>query len=207
MKIHPSMNTFLPKKTSQTTATKTTEVIIEEENKVKDPAVILKESVQQQLTEMQEAKMKTGEGDSKAERILTKFNGGKKLTPEELGYLIKNAPASVDRILRITAEREQTEMMMRMSRTKADTMQVPLLAINIIKKSSTNPEEAKVRASHLQDSVKEYQKTEEYKEKPATEFDHTKKRRTSSKKTPHQSSQLLWATAQHAYQNGKQRKI
>lgn len=206
MKIHPSIDTFLPKKTSQTTTPKTTEAITNEENNVKDPAAILKESIQKQLSEMQEAKMKTGEGNSKAENIISKFNNGKKLSSGELSYLIKHAPASVDRILRITAEREQTEMIMRMSRTKADTMQVPLRAINIIKKSSANPEEAKVRASHLQDAVKEYQKTEEFKEKPATETDYRKKK-TISKKTSHQPSQLLWAIAQHAYQNGKKHKL
>lgn len=207
MKIHPFMETFIPRKNSQTTTSKSAEVIADEENTVKDPAVILKESIQKQLSEMQEAKMKTGEGNSKAERIISKFNSGKKLSSEELSYLIKHAPASVDRILRITAEREQTEMMMRMSRTKADTSLVSLRSITYIKSSSASPEDAKVRTSHLQDAVKEYQKTEEYREKPATETDYRKKKKTNSKKTPYQPSQLLWAAAQHAYQNGKKYKI
>lgn len=207
MKIHPSMDTFLPKKTSQTTTSKTTEVIANDENTVKDPAAILKESILKQLSEMQETKMQTGEGNSKAERIISKFNSGKKLSSEELSYLIKHAPASVDRVLRISAEREQTELMMRMARTKVSTMQVPLPTIDGIRKSDATAGDALVRANQLQDSVKEYQKTKEYQEKPATDFDYRKKKKASSKKTPYQPSQLLWAAAQHAYQNGKKHKL
>ncbi|MFJ7951383.1 hypothetical protein ACIQZG_07630 [Lysinibacillus sp. NPDC096418] len=207
MKIHPSMGTFLPKKTSLTTAPNPTEIITDEEDKIKDSDTILKESIQKQLSEIQEAKMQTGKGNSKAERIISKFNSGKKLSSEELSYLIKHAPASVDRILRISAEREQNEMMMRMSRTKVSTMQVPLLTIDGIRKSGGTAEEAQARANQLRDSVKEYQKTKEYQEKPATEFDYRKKKKTSSKNPPYQPSPLLWAAAHHAYQNGKKHKL
>ncbi|MFJ7734876.1 hypothetical protein ACIQ2D_00940 [Lysinibacillus sp. NPDC097287] len=207
MKIHPSIDTFLPQKTSQTNTPKTTEIIADEENAIKDPAAILKESIQKQLSEMQEAKIKTGEGNSKAERIISKFNSGKKLSTEELSYLIKHAPASVDRVLRISAEREQTELMMRMARTKVSTMQVPLLTIDGIRKSDSTAGDALVRTNQLQDSVKEFQKTKEYQEKPATDFDYRKKKKSSSKKTPYQPSPLLWAAAHHAYQNGKKYKL
>lgn len=207
MKIHPSINTFLPQKTSQTSTPKATEVISEEENIVKDPAVILKETIQQQLSEMQETTIKKGEGDAKTERIISKFNSGKKLPPEDLSYLIKNAPESVERIFRISAEREQTEMLMRMARTKSSTMQVPLLNIDGIKKSGATSGDALTRANQLQDSVNEYQNTKEYKEKSSTEFDYRKKKKTSYKKTAYQPSPLLWAAAQHAYQNGKKHKL
>ncbi|MEG0450491.1 MAG: hypothetical protein RR595_11600 [Lysinibacillus sp.] len=176
---------------------KSNEAVTEEEKQIRDPKVILQESILKQLSEMKEAKMKTGKGDSKAERIITKFDSGKKLSSDELSYLIKNAPASVDRILRMSAEREQNEMMMRMARTKSDTLQVPIYAANAIKKTSQSAGDALTRTNQLQDAVHEYQKTDEYKEKPNTASDiRTKKK---SKKPILYAESALWTAAKNAY--------
>lgn len=161
-----------------------------------------KEIVQRRLSEIQEAKMKTGEGDPKSERILSKFNSGKKLSSEELNYLIKNAPASVDRILRITAEREQTETMMRMSKSKTDVQLVVFQASKVIDKSP-DPEEKLVRAKHLQDARLEYEKTEEYKEKPNTPMEREKQDRSKKKYESFGESNVQWATAKLLYEKGK----
>ncbi|MEO4053959.1 hypothetical protein [Solibacillus sp. CAU 1738] len=151
-----------------------------------------------QLSEMQEAQMKTGEGNPKAERILNKFNSGKKLSSEELSYLIKYAPASVERVLRITAEREQTEMMMRASKTKTGVQFIAMQAANTIEKSSENVQDQQAQMSHLQDAKTEYEKTDDYKEKLNFELERDNNRERK-KSTAYPQSNVLWATAQLAY--------
>lgn len=198
MRIQPTV--MLSNNPSQLKEKKPTEQLsIPTKEEVKQTA---KEIVQRHLSEIQEAKMKTGEGDPKSERILTKFNSGKKLSSEELNYLIKNAPASVDRILRITAEREQTERMMHMAKSKTDVQLVVFQASKVIDKSP-DPEEKLVRAKHLQDARVEYEKTDEYKEKPNTPLDGENQGKSKKKYESFGESNVQWAAAKLLYEKGK----
>lgn len=132
---------------------------------VKDPKQALKESVQQQIAEIEEARTDMGEDDPKAQRLIEKFKNGKKLTPEEMAYVRKNAPGIVDYIDRITREREVIELSMKLAPTKSDVQMVAFRAAKQIEKHEI-PEEREIRAKHLTDAKHEYEQTDEYKEKP-----------------------------------------
>ena len=130
-----------------------------------DSKQALKETVQRQLAEIEEARTDMGEDDPKAQRLIEKFKNGKKLTPEEMAYVRKNAPGIVDYIDRITREREVIELSMKMAPTKIDVQMVAFRAAKQIEKHQI-PEEREIRAKHLADAKHEYEQTDEYKEKP-----------------------------------------
>ena len=134
----------------------------------------LKETVQRQLSEMQEARTDMGEDDPKAQRYIEKFKSGKKLTPEEMAYVRQNAPGMVDYIDRIMREREMIEFSMKMAPTKTDVQMVAFRAAKQIEKHQI-PEEREIRAKHLVDAKHEYEQTEEYKEKPNSPLDKQEK--------------------------------
>ena len=134
----------------------------------------LKETVQRQLSEMQEARTDMGEDDPKAQRYIEKFKSGKKLTPEEMAYVRQNAPGMVDYIDRIMREREVIELSMKMAPTKTDVQMVAFRASKQIEKHQI-PEEREIRAKHLVDAKHKYEQTEEYKEKPNSPLDKQEK--------------------------------
>ena len=134
----------------------------------------LKETVQRQLSEMQEARTDMGEDDPKAQRYIEKFKSGKKLTPEEMTYVRKHAPGIVNYIDRIMREREMIEFSMKMAPTKTDVQMVAFRAAKQIEKHQI-PEEREIRAKHLVDAKHEYEQTDEYKEKPNSPLDKQEK--------------------------------
>lgn len=134
----------------------------------------VKETVQRQLSEMQEARTDMGEDDPKAQRYIEKFKSGKKLTPEEMAYVRQNAPGMVDYIDRIMREREVIELSMKMAPTKTDVQMVAFRASKQIEKHQI-PEEREIRAKHLVDAKHEYEQTDEYKEKPNSPLDKQEK--------------------------------
>lgn len=139
-----------------------------------DSKQALKETVQRQLSEMQEARTDMGEDDPKAQRYIEKFKNGKKLTPEEMAYVRKHAPGMVDYIDRIMREREMIEFSMKMAPTKTDVQMVAFRAAKQIEKHQI-PEEREIRAKHLVDAKHEYEQTDEYKEKPNSPLDKQEK--------------------------------
>ncbi|WP_313892279.1 hypothetical protein [Psychrobacillus sp.] len=185
--------------------TKTDEEAPVEKKTVKEVQAEERKKVLQQISEMQEAKKKTGEGNPRAQRILSKFNSGKKLSPEEIQYLMKAAPENVERVIRVSAERQQNEMMMRAARTKTTTRHASMLAINAIRKTagSGTSGDALTRSNQIQDSVKEYTSTKEYKDKPNDELNIKKKKKSPYNKPLHPQESGLWATANHAYLKAK----
>ena len=152
-----------------------------------DPKQALKESVQKQLAEIEAARTDTGEDDPKAQRLIEKFKNGKKLTPEEMMYVRKNAPGMVDYINRIMREREVIELTMKMAPTKAHVQIAAFSAAKQIEKHEV-PEEREIRMKHLADAKAEYEKTDEYKDKPNTPLDREdrpKKTRSKQKQKVH----------------------
>jgi len=141
---------------------------------IADSKQALKETVQRQLSEMQEARTDMGEDDPKAQRYIEKFKNGKKLTPEEMAYMRKHAPGMVDYIDRIMREREVIELSMKMAPTKTDVQMVAFRAAKQIEKHQI-PEEREIRAKHLVDAKHEYEQTDEYKEKPNSPLDKQEK--------------------------------
>ena len=139
-----------------------------------DAKQALKETVQQQIAEIEAARTDMGEDDPKAQRLIEKFKNGKKLTPEEMAYVRKNAPGMVDYIDRITREREVIELSMKMAPTKTDVQMVAFRAAKKIEKHQI-PEEREIRAKHLADAKHEYEQTEEYKEKPNSPLEKQEK--------------------------------
>ncbi len=138
-----------------------------------DAKQALKETVQQQIAEIEAARTDMGEKDPKAQSLIEKFKSGKKLTPEEMAYLRKNAPGIVDYIDRITREREVIELSMKIAPTKIDVQMVALHAAKQIEKH--HPEEREIRAKHLADAKNEYEQTDEYKDKPNNLLEKQKK--------------------------------
>ena len=139
-----------------------------------DAKQALKVTVQQQIAEIEEARTDMGEDNPKAQRLIEKFKNGKKLTPEEMAYVRKNAPGMVDYIDRITREREVIELSMKMAPTKTDVQMVAFRAAKQIEKHQI-PEEREIRAKHLADAKHEYEQTDEYKEKPNSPLEKQEK--------------------------------
>lgn len=187
---------------------KTEEVAPVEKKTAQEVQAEERKKVLQQISEMQEAKKKTAEGNPKAQKILSKFNSGKKLSPEEIQYLMKAAPESVERVIRVSAERQQNEIMMRAARTKTTTRHASILAINSIRKTagSGSSGDALVRSNQIQDSVKEYTATKEYKDKPNTELDVRKKKKMAYNKPVLSQESILWTAAKRAYLKAKDLK-
>lgn len=162
-----------------------------------DSKQALKEMAQRQIAEMEEARTDRGEDDPKAQRLIEKFKNGKKLTPEEMAYVRKNAPGMVDYMDRIMREREVIELGMKMAPTKTDVQMVAFRASKQIEKHP-NPEEREIRAKHLADAKHEYEQTDEYKEKPNSPLDKEDKLvRIKHRKNPKQYAQLAIQAYKH----------
>lgn len=159
-------------------------------------------TISSQIKEMQAALPQVNDSELKTKQMIEKFNSGKKLTRDELNYLIKHAPGEVDRILRITAEREMHEQAMRAARTKQEVQHVVQFAIKGIQQTKLSMEDAKVRSAHVNDALMQYQKTDEYKDKPNLMTDHNKPNKKHRKNQPEQSH-VAWAAAQLAYEKGQ----
>ncbi|OCS87260.1 hypothetical protein [Caryophanon latum] len=173
-----------------------------------DAKQALKESVQKQLAEIEAARTDIGEDDPKAQRLIEKFKNGKKLTPDEMAYVRRNAPGMVDYIDRIMRERDVIELSMKMAPSKADVQIVAFRAAKQIEKHEI-PEEREIRMKHLADAKAEYEKTDEYKDKPNTPLDREerpKKTRPKQKDKVHvtmnddRSNKQTLARAQAAYE-------
>jgi len=130
----------------------------------------LKEHVQRQISEIEQAHTNMGDDDPYAQLLIEKFKSGKKLTADEMRYIRKHAPGMVDYIERITREREIYEQGMKIAPTKADVQFVALVSSQQIQKDP-NPEEREIRARHLADAKHEYEQTEHYKQKPEHALD------------------------------------
>ncbi|WP_100401906.1 hypothetical protein [Bacillus sp. FJAT-42315] len=139
-----------------------------------DSKQAIKETVQRQIAEIEEARTDMGEDDPKAQRLIETFKNGQKLTPEEIAYVRKNAPGIIDYIDRITREREVIELSMKMAPTKTDVQMVAFRASKQIE-NHQNPEEREIRAKHLADAKHEYEQTDEYKEKPNSPLEKQEK--------------------------------
>lgn len=167
-----------------------------------DSKQVLKEMAQRQIAEIEEARTDMGEDDPKAQRLIEKFKNGKKLKPEEMAYVRKNAPGIVDYIDRIMREREVLELGMKMAPSKTDVQMVAFRASKQIEKHP-NPEEREIRAKHLADAKHEYEQTDEYKEKPNSPLDKEERPvRIQYKKNPKQYVQI----AIGAYEQGNPEK-
>lgn len=130
----------------------------------------LKAMGQRFIAELEEARTDMGEDDPKAQRLIEKFKSGKKLTPEELAYVRKNAPGMRDFIDRIMREREMIEMSMRQAPSKTDVQMVVYRASKQIEREP-NADLKELRAKHLADAKQEYEQTNDYKEKPNSPLD------------------------------------
>lgn len=157
-----------------------------------DPKQTLKETIQRQIAEMEEARTNMGEDNPKAQRFIEKFKSGSKLTPEEMEYVRKNAPGITDYIDRIMREREMIELAMKSAPSKTDVQIATVRFVKQIEKHP-NPEEREIRAKHLMDAKQKYEQTDEYKNKPNTPLDDDKKRpvKGKQKETSKQSVKVV----------------
>ena len=173
-KLKIGLSTFQPIVPKQAKKEKAPDAEVSVIQQMTDSKQALKEMAQRQIAEIQEARTDMGEDDPKAQRLIEKFKNGKKLTPEEMAYVRKNAPGIVDYIDRITREREVIELSMKMAPTKTDVQMVAFRAAKQIEKHQI-PEEREIRAKHLADAKHEYEQTDEYKEKPNSPLEKQEK--------------------------------
>ena len=159
----------------------------------KTPNELTKEIVQQEISKIQESKTNTGQDNPKAKSILTKFHSGKKLTKEEMEYIRRHAPAMVEHVERVSQEREVVEQSMRMAPSKSDVQMVALSAANHIRKQAKG-DDAITRANHLADAKHEYEKADEYKEKPNTLFERDVHKHRKYKQTKKSTYTYVAAT-------------
>ncbi|MFF5995144.1 hypothetical protein AAGS61_10345 [Lysinibacillus sp. KU-BSD001] len=172
-----------------------------------DSKQVLKETVQQQIAEIEATRTDMGEDDPKAQRLIEKFKNGKKLTPEEMVYVRKNAPGMVDYIDRITREREVIELSMKMAPTKTDVQMVAFRAAKQIEKHQI-PEEREIRAKHLADAKHEYEQTDEYKEKPNSPLEKQEKPvKVRSKRSEKETLELVKAAYEQVKPEKKENTI
>ena len=132
---------------------------------------VVRDEIQQNLSKLQASRTAKGENDPKVQLILEKFKSGKKLTPDELAYVRRNAPGMIDNIEQIAREREIVEQGMRMAPTKMDVQIVVYQASQHISNNKSS-EELSVRAMQLADAHREYMQTKEYEDKPNSPLDH-----------------------------------
>ena len=202
-KLKIGLSPFQPIVPKQAKKEKAPEVEVSVIQQMTDSKQALKEMAQRQISEIEEARTDMGEDDPKAQRLIEKFKNGKKLTPEEMTYVRKNAPGIVDYIDRIMREREVIELGMKMAPTKTDVQMVAFRASKQIEKHP-NPEEREIRAKHLADAKHEYEQTDEYKEKPNSPLDKEEKPvRIKHYKNPKQYAQI----AIQAYEKNNIQKV
>lgn len=152
--------------------------------KLPDPKEELKEFVQNYIEEFQKALNEKGEDNPKVQRLMNKFRFGKKLTSQEMAYIRKHAPGLVDYVKRIMREREIVERGMKIAPTKHHVQMVAFHSAKLIEKGPS--EDRIVLSSHLSDAKKEYEKTDEYKEKPTSPLERAEKlERKKYKKKKH----------------------
>lgn len=172
------------------------EKIVEAATKqIDDAKKAYKEMVQQQMAEAQKTK-EQGENDPKAQQLMEKFKGGEKLSPEEMAYIRKTAPEMAKYIDNIMQEREAMELSMKLAPTKTD---VQMVAMNAGKQMNQyESEDREVRLRHLANAKFEYEKPDQYKEKPDHLLDRLDNKHHKKKK--HVIAQAKVAYEQvHAY--------
>src|SRR5699024_1110018 len=145
----------------------------------------IKETIQQYVADIEEAKTNMGEDNPKAQELISKFKSGSKLTSKEMAYIREHALGMVAYIDRIMKEREITELAMKMAPTKTDVQLVAFRASKQIEKHK-EPEERIVRAKHLADAKYKYEETEDYKKKPNTPLEIRKKPEKTRSNHPEQ---------------------
>lgn len=121
---------------------------------------------------------KSKETERKVQRILNKLRSGKKLSPGELEYLEKNAPAVYAKALKITRERVQLEERMKNAKSKeavADVLQDALNTVDAL--SMGDADETMIRINQYTDAFQEMKKTGEYQELPNTVEEEKRERK------------------------------
>lgn len=103
--------------------------------------------------------------NAKVQSLMEKFKSGQKLTLEEMNYIRSKSPENAEYINRIMKERELYELTFKNSPTKFNYYQAAMSFANKIERSSS-VEDVEVLSNHLRNAMQEYEKTDEFKEKP-----------------------------------------
>lgn len=141
------------------------DVEVKETKETFNPKEDIKEIVQNYIEELQKAQNEKGEDNPKVQRLIGKFKFGKKLTPQEIAYIRKHAPGMMDYVHRIMRKRELMERSMKIAPTKYHVHMVAFQSTSFIEKEPSQ-EDRITLFHHLKDAKREYEKTDEFKEKP-----------------------------------------
>lgn len=109
---------------------------------------------------------------NRIKEIYAKFRAGKKLSPEEMDYIAKEAPELYRQVKEILMERQAMEAQMEMAESKEEVAQVHANQMSKIQATMGTGEEAEqnaeknmARVNHMQAAFQEFTASVEYKEK------------------------------------------
>lgn len=110
--------------------------------------------------------------NNRIKEIYAKFRAGKKLSPEEMDYIAKEAPELYRQVKEILMERQAMEAQMEMAESKEEVAQVHANQMSKIQATMGTGEEAEqnaeknmARVNHMQAAFQEFTASVEYKEK------------------------------------------
>lgn len=144
----------------------------------------MKEFAQNYVEQLDEALNGKGEDNVKVQQLMNKFRLGKKLSSSEMAYIKKHAPGLVNKIKEVMTKREILERSMKISKSKHQVHMATYSAVQLAKNEPT-VEDKVTTTNHYADAQREYEKTDEYKEKPASPLekeDPTKHKKSSKKR-------------------------
>lgn len=112
--------------------------------------------------------------NAKVQSLVEKFKSGKKLTAEEINFIRGQSPDTANYIERVLNERKIFEETFKNSPTK---FHYYIAAMGFSKniERNTSGEEKLVLSQHLRDAMFEFEKTDEFKEKPNTPYEASEK--------------------------------
>ncbi|SCW63579.1 hypothetical protein SAMN02910400_01647 [Lachnospiraceae bacterium C10] len=123
--------------------------------------------------------MSDKERNRMSERIRAKLKAGKKLSPEEIRFLQQTDPAAYMEYLRIRQMADSLKAQLKSARTKQEVNRIIAAALNSV--SDKDPAKEYIIAA-MNEVIKEFKATPEYKKLPDTDADLAKKKRKSQPK-------------------------
>lgn len=115
----------------------------------------------------------------KLSAIINKYNSGEELSAEELRYLEQNSPELAKEAKKMMAEREWLEKQMEKAETKSQAMLVAAQVMTTVVNGIDSPIVANQHLAQLENTIGEFIKTKEFKNKPELESELVKESSTA----------------------------
>lgn len=128
---------------------------------IKSTGSTIREALEKYRETLQVSQAKTKEANKEYEaRIYQKLNAGKRLTSSEMDYLRTNNPEMYLKAIRIQMKRDMVESSLKNCKSKKDVEDVTGLQLGLISEEDPDRE---AMINTVNDAVKEFKKTDQYK--------------------------------------------